>query len=92
MGNLSNKMRRIASDWLDIPQDVVANLPRIQMIGPYRVHIENHHGVERFTEAELRLKTAKGLLEITGKKLVIHTIHSDEVRVDGEVSGVKFLG
>lgn len=92
MGNLGSKMRRIASDWLDIPQDVATDLPRILMIGPYRVHVENHRGVERFNDQEIRMRTVGGLLAITGEKLVIHAIHTDEVWVEGKVSEVKYLG
>ncbi|PTX64864.1 sporulation protein YqfC [Melghirimyces profundicolus] len=92
MRNLGSKMKKVASDWLDIPQDIAANLPRVLMIGPYRAHIENHQGVERFSRTELRLKTARGPLSVTGQKLVIHAIYPDEVWVEGEITEVKFLG
>ncbi|OYD07667.1 sporulation protein YqfC [Paludifilum halophilum] len=92
MRNFGGKLKRVASDWLDIPQDVAENMPRVLMVGPYRVHVENHQGVERFTEGEIRLKTSRGSLNISGKKLVIYAIYSDEVWIEGEISEVKYLG
>ena len=91
MGKLGSKLKKVASDWLDIPQDVSANLPRVLMIGPYRVHVENHQGVASFSEGELQLKTEGGRLSVTGKKLTIHAIYPDEVWVEGEISEEKFL-
>lgn len=92
MGKLGSKMKRVAADWLDLPRDVAGNLPRVTWVGPYRVHVENHQGVEHFSEEEQRMRTQKGLLAIRGKKLVIHAIYSDEVWVEGEISEVKYLG
>ncbi|GGA36384.1 hypothetical protein GCM10007416_06600 [Kroppenstedtia guangzhouensis] len=92
MGKLGSKMRRIAADWLELPRDVAGNLPRVIMIGPYRVHVENHQGVEHFNMEEIRMRTEKGQLAIRGKSLIIHAIYSDEVWVEGEISEVKYLG
>ncbi|WP_309863196.1 sporulation protein YqfC [Desmospora profundinema] len=92
MRKIGNKLRKIASDWLDIPPDVAANVPRVQMVGPYRLHIENHRGVESFSETALTLKTDQGALVITGRRLVIQAIYPEEIWVEGEISQVRYQG
>lgn len=91
MRNIGEKFKKTASRWLDIPQDVAVNVPRITMVGPYRLHVENHRGVERFSDTELQLKTTKGSLLIQGKRLVIQAIYTEELWVEGDISEVKFL-
>ncbi|MFC4076735.1 sporulation protein YqfC [Salinithrix halophila] len=91
MRNIGNRVRKIASDWLDIPRDVAANVPRILIVGPYRVHVENHQGVEMFSETEIRMRTSQGTLRIAGNKLVIQAIYPGEIWIGGTVSEVKYL-
>lgn len=90
MRMIGKKLRKVASDWLDIPPDVAANVPRILMVGPYRLHVENHRGVEKFSENELILKTDQGLLAIAGRQLVIQAIDPEEIWVEGEISEVQY--
>ncbi|PTM59480.1 sporulation protein YqfC [Desmospora activa] len=92
MGKIGNKLRKIASDWLDIPPDVAANVPRVLMVGPYRIHVENHRGVESFQENELILKTDQGAVVITGERLKIKVIYPEEIWVEGEISEVRLRG
>ncbi|SFS82092.1 sporulation protein YqfC [Marininema halotolerans] len=91
MRKIGSRVRKIASDWLDIPQDVAADVPRILIIGPYRVHVENHHGVEKFSDGEIRLRTARGVLQIAGAQLKIQAIQTHEIWIEGNVSEVKYL-
>ncbi|SDW14394.1 sporulation protein YqfC [Marininema mesophilum] len=91
MRKIGSRVRKFASDLLDIPQDVMTDVPRILIIGPYRVHVENHHGVEKFSDGEIRLRTARGVLQIIGAQLKIQAIYSHDIWIDGTVSEVKYL-
>lgn len=92
MGKIGNKLRKMASDWLDIPLDVAANVPRVLMVGSYRLHVENHRGVESFGENKLVLKTDQGALIVTGQRLQIQVIYPEEIWVEGEISEVRYRG
>jgi sporulation protein YqfC len=90
-------MRRFTRKWsqftakvLDLPQDVVQDLPRMTMIGNVQLYIENHRGVLHFTSNELQLQLTKGKLEIQGKQLVIRAILPDEVFIEGVIDGIKY--
>ncbi|MBC8080939.1 MAG: sporulation protein YqfC, partial [Gorillibacterium sp.] len=48
MGRWKHKLRTFATTMLDVPQDVVHDLPRITMIGNRQLYIENHRGVLQF--------------------------------------------
>ncbi|MBP1930528.1 sporulation protein YqfC [Ammoniphilus resinae] len=84
-------LRKIAAKILDLPADVTMEMPRITMIGQIHMYIENHRGVLQFSDKELRLLLTKGQLLVRGEKLVIRAILSEEVLIEGKVSGVQFI-
>ncbi|HJV44622.1 MAG TPA: sporulation protein YqfC [Bacillota bacterium] len=84
-------LRKIAAKMLDLPADVTMEMPRITMIGQIHMYIENHRGVLQFSDKELRLLLTKGQLLVRGEKLVIRAILSEEVLIEGKVSGVQFI-
>jgi len=92
MKRWSRRLRRLAVGVLDLPQDVVLEVPRITMIGHLQMYIENHRGVLQFNEKELRLLLTNGQLLVSGEQLVIRAILPEEVLIEGRINGVKFIG
>lgn len=91
MKKWSENWRKVAAGVLDLPKDITMEMPRITMIGQYQMYIENHRGVLRFSNQELRLLLTKGQLQIKGDNLVIRAILPEEVLVEGIVNQVNFL-
>ncbi|WP_042355010.1 sporulation protein YqfC [Bacillus rubiinfantis] len=86
--------RRIRS-WItknmDLPQDVMMDLPRVTMIGQIHIYIENHRGLLAFTDKELRLLLKQGQLLIKGKSFVIKTILPEEILLEGKIDQVIYI-
>ena len=76
---------------LDLPQDVVFDVPRITMIGNLQLYVENYRGVVQFSETGLILELSQGKLEVVGKRLSIRAILPEEVFIEGEIEQVSFL-
>jgi len=91
MRRWGRRLRQMAGGVLDLPQDVVLEVPRITMIGHLQMYIENHRGVLQFSENELRLLLTNGQLLVFGEQLVIRAILPEEVLLEGRIGGVKFL-
>ncbi|MET3290106.1 sporulation protein YqfC [Brevibacillus fluminis] len=91
MKRWGRRLRHLAVGVLDIPQDVVLEVPRITMIGQLQMYIENHRGVLHFTESELRLLLTNGQLIVYGEQLVIRAILPEELLLEGRIGGVKYL-
>ncbi|UVI32137.1 sporulation protein YqfC [Paenibacillus spongiae] len=89
MGRINRRLRKMAADLFDLPQDVVFDLPRLTMIGDRQLYIENHRGVLHFSSDKLRLALTKGELEITGEGLIIRTIWTEEVFVEGQIKHIE---
>jgi len=84
-------IRSMAVQVLDMPEDLVLDVPRITLMGRIQLTIENHRGVELFRSDLLRLQLAEGMLEVEGDGLMIHRILKDEVRVEGTIRRVEFI-
>ncbi|WP_372662901.1 sporulation protein YqfC [Cohnella sp.] len=91
MMRVSRKLRKWTATILDLPQDVVLDLPRITMIGGLQLTVENHRGVIHFSPQLLRLAMDNGEMEVTGEDLIIRNIGAEEVFVEGKILGVKLL-
>ncbi|HHY20813.1 MAG TPA: sporulation protein YqfC, partial [Bacilli bacterium] len=61
------------------------------MIGQLHLYIENHRGVLRFSQQELRLLLAKGQLLIKGEQFVIKSILPEELLLEGKIDSVLYL-
>jgi sporulation protein YqfC len=76
---------------LDLPQDVIFDLPRVTMIGNMQLYIENHRGVLHFSDSYLKLALTHGNIEIYGKQLSIRAILAEEVFVEGFIDEIKYV-
>jgi sporulation protein YqfC len=84
------KIAKWSTDMLDLPQDVIFDLPRMTMIGNMQLYIENHRGVLHFSEEYLKLALTTGNIEIHGKHLSIRAILPEEVFVEGFIDEIKY--
>ncbi len=76
---------------LDVPSDVILDMPRLTMVGFLQLYIENHRGVLLFSDQELRLLLKKGQLIIRGEGLVIRTILSEELFLEGLIRAIEII-
>ncbi|MGE1102467.1 sporulation protein YqfC [Peribacillus simplex] len=89
--NLGKKVKQLMTKTMDLPQDVMMDLPRITMIGQLHIYIENHRGLLAFTDSEVRLMLKNGQLLIKGNAFVIKTILPEEIMLEGKIDKVYFI-
>lgn len=90
MRRWTRKLTKWTTDMLDLPQDVVFDLPRMTMIGNMQLYVENHRGVLHFSDTYLKLALPHGSVEIRGKELSIRAILTEEVFIEGQIEEVKY--
>lgn len=95
MQDKMKKVRQQLTTWMtkqmQLPADVMMDLPRITMIGQLHIYIENHRGVLRFSNQELRLLLKNGHLLIKGDHFVIKTILPEELLLEGRIDQVLYI-
>lgn len=91
MNRWKQRMKKWITDQMELPADVMMDLPRITMIGQLHIYIENHRGVLQFSNEELRLLLSQGQLLIKGEQFVIKTILPEELLLEGKIDQVIYL-
>mgnify|MGYP001199827746 CR=1 FL=1 len=74
---------------LDLPPEVLLNVPKTTLIGNVQVLVENHLGLLQYDPRAMRIRTARGELVITGAGLRIGSILPRELVVDGRIVHVE---
>lgn len=94
-GSFEMKKLEQMKSWLtkqiDLPVDVLMDLPRITLVGQVHIYIENHRGLLVFSDKEVRLLLKNGQLLIKGQSFVIKTILPEELLLEGIIEQVTFL-
>ncbi|WP_078552777.1 sporulation protein YqfC [Bacillus alkalicellulosilyticus] len=91
MKRFKQRMKKWITEGMDLPADVLMDLPRITMIGQLHIYIENHRGVLQFSNEELRLLLSQGQLLIKGEQFVIKTILPEELLLEGKIDQVIYI-
>ena len=89
--NWSQQLKQLITKRMDLPEDVMMDLPRITMIGQIHIYIENHRGLLAFSDKEVRLMLKQGQLLIRGSAFVIKTILPEEILLEGQIEQVLYI-
>lgn len=85
------KFREKVTEILELPKEIVLNIPRITMVGNGNLLIQNYKGIIEYDNDRIRVNTGSGIIKITGERLTIKEITSEDLMIDGEVGSLEFL-
>jgi sporulation protein YqfC len=86
-----HQMKNWITSKMELPADVLTDLPRVTMVGQVHVYIENHKGLLAFSDTEIRILLKQGQLLIKGEELVIKVIMPEEIVLEGKIGQVLYL-
>lgn len=89
--NKNIEIKKSLAEILELPKDVMLDLPKIVIIGQLQVYVENHKGILEYTTTRIRINTKSGILRITGNNLIIKNIVMEEIVIIGNVVSVEFI-
>lgn len=84
------EIKENVSEFLELPKDIVMDLPRITLIGNLQLFVENHKGIIEYSDSRIRINTKSGMIKITGKNFLIKTIVTEEVIIYGDIDHLEF--
>lgn len=92
MGEKESKRKSILVDKLDLPKDVVLDVPKIVIIGKEEITIENHKGILTFEKNQLRINTRFGPIAIKGDNFEILYIAASTMTISGKFDAIFYEG
>lgn len=79
------------TELLELPKEIVLNIPKITIIGNGDMIIENYKGLIEYESVRIRVNTGIGIIRITGVRLLIREITSEDVIICGEIHSLEFI-
>ncbi|MCI8478699.1 MAG: sporulation protein [Oscillospiraceae bacterium] len=73
---------------LDLPGDLVAGLPRVELTGSGEVRMENHKGILAYGSEEIHVSGGKLIIKIRGRGLELRSMNANELLITGTIQGI----
>ena len=80
------------AELFDLPADIVARLPHLELVGGAQLYLERHTGILGYSQERIDINTVSGVLRIKGEKLTIIAMTAEELRIGGQISAIELLG
>lgn len=78
------------SAMLDLPGDVVAGLPRIELLGDRELRMEYHRGILAYGTEEIHISGGKLVVRVRGDGLELRSMTPTQLLITGQILSVDF--
>lgn len=79
------------SEALELPIDIMMDLPKLTVVGNMEASLLNHKGIIEYTKEIIRINTKSGVFKIVGENLEIKTIFSEEIIIIGLIENIEII-
>jgi sporulation protein YqfC len=87
-----NKAKESIAGQLDLPRDVVLNIPKISITGDNEITIENHQGIVLFDDDQIKINSKVGQISLYGRGFEILYIGGSTLTISGRFRSVHYEG
>ena len=74
---------------LDLPGDVVAGLPRVELTGSRELRMENHKGILAYGGEEIVISGGKMKITVRGRGLEVRSMNAGQLYLTGIIQAVE---
>lgn len=73
----------------DLPSDVVAGLPRIELTGNQELRMENHKGILAYGKEEIHISGGRLVVKVRGSGLELKAMNAAELLIVGQILSIE---
>ncbi|MFL0195817.1 sporulation protein YqfC [Clostridium sp. WILCCON 0269] len=92
MGDKMYNTKQNIADKLDLPRDIILNMPQIKVTGNNEIIIENHRGIILFDENQIKINSGVGLISIYGSRFEVLFMGGSTITIGGRFSSIVYEG
>lgn len=85
-----NRGKEIIVEKLDLPKDVLLDVPKIIVVGRNEITIENHKGILVFERDKIKINTNMSPIEIKGSQFEILYIAASTITIKGYFDSIEY--
>ncbi len=77
------------AELLDLPMDVVAGLPSLELMGNRQLFLTRHKGILSYSDTAIDVNCGSLLVRVRGTELQLLSMTADEMRIGGVIEGIE---
>ena len=85
------KLREKFTEMLELPKEIVLNMPKLTMLGNGDLIIENYKGIVEYDKDVVRVNTTAGIIRVKGVGIYIKEITAENIMIYGNSLSLEFL-
>lgn len=82
-------MSRI-NEILEMPPEVVSNIPKISILGFEEMLIENYKNIIEYEDFYIKINTHIGYINVNGYRLKLIQMNQDDMKITGKIDSIDF--
>lgn len=75
---------------LEMPAEVVSNIPKISILGFEEILIENYKNIIEYEDFYIKINTYIGLINVNGFNLKLIQMNHDDIKIVGKIDSIDF--
>lgn len=79
------------AQFFDLPADVIAGLPRLELVGDSELRMENHRGILAYGTQEIHVSGGAFGVKICGEGLELRTMNALELLITGHITAIHII-
>ena len=79
-----------AAELFDLPADLVAGLPHVEVLGSGYFYMEHHRGILSYSGEEIDINGGTLIVRVRGQGLELVSMTGDALRIKGEIQRVEW--
>ena len=79
-----------AAELFDLPADMVAGLPHVEVVGSGHFYLENHRGILSYSGEEIDINGDGMVIRVVGSGLELVSMTGDALRIRGTIQRVEW--
>lgn len=86
-----HKVLSRAAELFDLPADLVAGLPHVELIGSGQFYMENHRGILSYSGEEIAINGESLIVRVYGAGLELVAMTGEALRIRGKIHRVEWV-
>ena len=82
------KKRKI-NEFLEIPEEVYSNIPKITLTGFNELVLETYKGILEYEEMFASISTNIGIVNLSGTNINLEKMTNDDIRITGKIEKIE---
>lgn len=89
MEALWDRLREESAAALDLPADIVAGLPRMELIGDRQFWMEGHRGILSYGSDAIHISAGRMTVCVRGEGLELRSMNAETLCISGRLSALE---